>query len=127
MLRFSPSTFLPFTLIAYTKTTVLYHPALNALFILSENPIDISRRLAILVTCNYKGSPFKEKVNVLPGTDEDFTKMKATFEKLGCDIRSCQNSQATVNAVDDLMKRISSELKEYARNAHTCEEKAILS
>ena len=90
----------------------------------TEKPIDFvnHRGLAVLVTCNYEGSPFK----VLPGTDEDFTKMKATFEQLGYDVRAHQNSQATVNAVDDLMENISSELKQYSQTTHTCEEKVIV-
>ena len=88
------------------------------LYFLPEKPIDLvnKRGLAILITCNYEGSPLKEKL--FTETEMDFTKMKATFDQFDYDVHARQNSEATVNAVDDLMARISSELSQYGTHTH---------
>jgi hypothetical protein len=92
----------------------------------SGKPIELAenRGLAVLVTCDYVNSPLKEEH--LPGTEMDFTKMKAAFDQFGYNVHTLQNSEATVNAVDDLMNRISSELKHHGQDSCTCNEKVIV-
>ena len=68
------------------------------------------------------GSPLiSKKEEELPATREDFMKMKAAFDQLGYDVHTRQNEDATVNSVDDLMKRISSALSQYGGD--TCTDK----
>ena len=56
----------------------------------------------------------------------DFTKMKATFDQFGYDVHTRQNRQATVNAVDHLMERISSELSQYGTDTHAAKSDKVI-
>ena len=52
--------------------------------------------------------------------------MKATFDQFDYDVHARQNSDATVNAVDDLMKRISSELSQYGTDTHAARSDKVI-
>ena len=91
-----------------------------------DKPIKLAERrgLAVLVTCDYVESPLKQEH--LPGTRVDFVKMEETFRQLDYDVHTLKNKEATVNAVDDLMNSISSQLGHYGRDSCACREKVIV-
>lgn len=71
------------------------------------------RGLAVLVTCDYKGTP-----DELSGTDLDAQEMRKTFEQFNYDIIQLQNKQATKDAVTALVKQLSLYMGKYTGATH---------
>lgn len=71
------------------------------------------RGLAVLVTCDYKGTP-----DALSGTDRDAQEMRKTFEQFNYDIIQLQNKQATKDAITALVKQLSLYMGQYTGDTH---------
>ena len=71
------------------------------------------RGLAVLVTCDYKGTR-----DELSGTDSDAQEMRKTFEQFNYDIIKLQNEQATKDAVTALVKQLSLYMRQYTGATH---------
>lgn len=86
----------------------LIHPAF--LPITAERFLfDGKRGLAILVTCDYVGSPYRS----LEATATDAYEMKKTFEQLQYNVYQLKNKEATKDAITALVKRTCVNLKLY--------------
>ena len=68
------------------------------------------RGLAILVTCDYEGTP---GVQALSATNRDADEMKMTFEQFDYDIHQLKNGGATKRTVTALLKQASDFLSQY--------------
>ena len=77
-----------------------------------EQEFDLTgkRGLAILINCDYRGTP---NFRPLPGTDKDAKEMKETFEQFEYDIHQLLNEQATLSNIKELLKQIGKYLKRY--------------
>ena len=71
------------------------------------------RGLAVLVTCDYKGT-----ADELFGTDSDAQEMRTTFEQFNYDIIQLQNEQATKDAVTALVQQLSLYMQQYTGATH---------
>ena len=69
------------------------------------------RGVAILVTCDYNGTPLE-----LPATNKDRDEMRKTFEKLGYDIHERRNEEVTKDEIETLLEKFHMYLKQYEGN-----------
>ena len=75
--------------------------------------------IAILVTCDYKGTP-----NELSGTNDDAELMKKAFLHFNYNIHQLKNGEATKENIEFLVDRVSDYLEEY--DGENQEQKVII-